>query len=116
MLQVLRGRALDVAVDIRFGSPTFGKHIVVELSSENHKQVFIPEGFAHGFLALEDDTIFQYKCSNVYSKEHERGILWNDPEIGINWGVTDPIMVEKDKNFPLLTNTSRDYFFEKLKS
>lgn len=116
LAQVLRGRALDVVVDIRNGSPTFGKHVVVELSGENHRQLFIPVGFAHGFLALEEETIFAYKCTQLYSKEHERGILWNDPEIGINWGVTDPIMAEKDKNFPLLTNTSRDYFFEKLKS
>lgn len=101
LVQVTRGKVLDVVVDIRSGSKTFGQHVMVELSGENHRQLYIPEGFAHGFVALEDDTLFQYKCTNVYSKEHERGILWNDPSLGIAWGIENPIVAEKDKNFPL---------------
>lgn len=111
LVSVVRGRVLDVAVDIRFGSPTYGKHVAVELSAENHKQFWIPAGFAHGFVALEDDTLFAYKCTNTYSKEHDRGILWNDPAIGIEWGVPDPIVSEKDKAHPLLTDIVREFTF-----
>ena len=86
LVRVIKGAVYDVAVDIRRWSKTFGKYVGVYLSEDNHQQFFIPEGFAHGFIALEDDTIFQYKCSNYYSKEHEGSIKWNDPLIGINWG------------------------------
>jgi dTDP-4-dehydrorhamnose 3,5-epimerase len=109
LVQVLRGKALDVALDVRFGSKTFGQHVAVELSKENHRQLFIPEGFAHGFVALEDDTLFQYKCTNVYSKEHERSILWNDPALGIEWKAENPIVSEKDQKHPLFADIAKEY-------
>ncbi|MFA9262856.1 MAG: dTDP-4-dehydrorhamnose 3,5-epimerase [Undibacterium sp.] len=112
LVSVLRGRVRDVAVDIRIGSPTYGKHVVVELSADNHKQFWIPAGFAHGFVALEDDTVFSYKCTNVYSKEHDRGIRYNDPAIGIDWGVTEPIVSEKDKQHPPLSEISSEFVFK----
>lgn len=112
LVSVLRGRVLDVAVDIRSGSPTFGKHVMVELSAENHRQFFIPRGFAHGFLVLEDETIFTYKCTNVYSKDHDRGILWNDPALGIEWGMETPIVSEKDQKYPVLADIKKDFVFE----
>lgn len=106
LVSVLCGRVLDVAVDIRVGSPTYGKHVAVELSADNHRQFWIPAGFAHGFVALEDDTIFSYKCTNVYSQEHDRGIRYDDPALAINWGVADPIVSEKDKLHPLLRDVA----------
>ncbi len=112
LVQVVRGSVYDVAVDIRSGSPTFGQYVMVELSGENHKQFFIPEGFAHGFIALEDDTLFQYKCTNVYSREYERGIVWNDSVLGIDWGIKNPIVSDKDKQHPLLQDIKQEYFFK----
>lgn len=112
LVQVLRGRVLDVTVDIRAGSPTYGKHVIVELSAENHRQLWIPAGFAHGFLTLEDDTFFTYKCTNVYSKEHERGIVWNDPALGIDWGDVTPIVSEKDQKHPLLQDIPQEFVFK----
>lgn len=112
LVQVLRGRALDVAVDIRVGSPTYGKHVAVELSAENHRQLWIPEGFAHGFLTLEDDTFFTYKCTGVYSKEHERGIVWNDPTLGIDWGDVTPIVSEKDQKHSLFADVPKEFVFK----
>ena len=112
LLQILQGSILDVAVDIRHGSPTFGEHVMVELSGDNHKQLYIPEGFAHGFLALEDNTIMMYKCTNVYSKEHDRGILWSDPGIGIAWGIENPLLSEKDRKHSLLEETVKEYIFQ----
>lgn len=111
-VQVLRGRVLDVAVDIREGSPTYGKHVMVELSEENHRQFFIPAGFAHGFVTLEDDTIFTYKVTNVYSPEHDGGILWNDPALGIDWPVEHPIVSEKDAKHPLLKESNHGFMFK----
>ncbi len=104
LVQVLQGKVIDVAVDIRKGSPTFGKYVAVELSEENHHQFWIPAGFAHGFVALEDDTIFTYKVTNVYSPKHDGGIRYDDPEIGIKWALPkeDLIVSEKDKTLPLL--------------
>ncbi|GGB92089.1 dTDP-4-dehydrorhamnose 3,5-epimerase [Dyadobacter sediminis] len=99
LVRVISGRVLDVAVDIRPDSPTFGQHEIFELRSDTHNIAYIPEGFAHGFAALED-TIFSYKCTNVYNKESESGILWNDPDLGINWGVENPIVSEKDVILP----------------
>lgn len=111
LVSVLSGRVLDVAVDIRFGSPTYGQHVMVELSGENHRQFWIPAGFAHGFVALEDDTLFAYKCTNVYSKEHDRGVLWNDPALGIEWDVESPIVSEKDQKHPLLKDIAQEFVY-----
>jgi dTDP-4-dehydrorhamnose 3,5-epimerase len=110
LVQVITGKVFDAAVDIRFGSPTFGKYVGMELSAQNHKQFYIPPGFAHAFLTLEDNTLFSYKCTNVYSKEYDRGVLWNDPEIGIAWPITEGLMLsEKDQGQPLLRNIPREY-------
>ncbi len=111
LVQVLRGSVKDVAVDLRFGSPTFGQHVMVELSAENKKQFWVPAGFAHGFLSLEDDTVFVYKCTNVYSKEHERGLRFNDPALGINWGIENPIVSEKDVVQPLLSEIKEAFTY-----
>lgn len=104
LVRVVRGRVLDVAVDIRTGSPTYGKHIAVELSEDNHRQLFIPKGLAHGFVVLSDEAIFQYKCDEYYHPESEGGIAWNDPEIGIDWGMAESeiTLSEKDRNRPHL--------------
>lgn len=111
LVSVLRGRVLDVAVDIRSGSPTYGKFVSVELSALNHKQFWIPAGFAHGFVSLEDDTLFAYKCTAPYSKEHDRGVRFNDPAIGIEWGVDTPIVSEKDRAHPLLSEIAQEFTF-----
>jgi len=97
LVRVIKGAVLDVAVDIRKGSPTYGKHFSVELNEANKLMLYIPVGFAHGFLTLEDNTIFSYKCGNVYNKNSERGIMWNDSELNINWNIESPILSEKDK-------------------
>lgn len=112
LVTVLRGRVLDVAVDIRSGSPTYGQHVAVELSCENHRQLWVPQGFAHGFVVLEDDTFFLYKCTNVYSKEHDRGVLWNDPALGIAWGVEQPLVSEKDQKHPLLAHIANEFILK----
>lgn len=111
LVRVIKGRVLDVAVDIRLNSPTFGKYIQVELSEYNKKQLFIPRGFAHGFVTLEDDTIFSYKVDNYYSKIHDRGILYSDREIGIDWFLDgkEIILSEKDIVQPNLHN-NQDLF------
>jgi dTDP-4-dehydrorhamnose 3,5-epimerase len=96
LVRVDCGAALDVAVDLRKESPTFGQYRSAVLSAENRHQLWVPEGFAHGFLALEENTIFSYKCSNVYHKESERAILWNDPTLNINWGIANPVVSDKD--------------------
>ena len=106
LVRVVQGRAWDVAVDIRKDSETFGQWVGVELSGENHKQFWIPAGFAHGFIALEDNTQFLYKTTDYYSKECERSIVWNDPEIGIEWPILKSLeltITEKDKVAPLLS-------------
>jgi len=110
LVQVLQGSVLDVAVDIRSGSPTSGKYVAVELSAENKKQFWIPAGFAHGFVALEDETIFSYKCTNPYSPEHDRGIVWSDSEIGIQWpfSVSELLISEKDAAQPRLNDIARE--------
>ncbi|MDZ4823114.1 MAG: dTDP-4-dehydrorhamnose 3,5-epimerase [Flavobacteriales bacterium] len=109
LVRVAKGKVLDVVVDMRQSQRTFGKQFSVELSSENKIQLFIPEGFAHGFLVLEDDTIFSYKCSNYYDRECDRSLLWNDPDLKINWGNKTPILSDKDNNAPTLK--SLDGFF-----
>lgn len=99
LVRVLSGSVLDVVVDIRKSSPTFGKYVAVELSDKNKKQLFVPRGFAHGFLVLSDEAIFTYKVDNLYSPEHDASILWNDPTVAIDWGVDekDLILSAKDK-------------------
>ncbi|MFQ3575390.1 MAG: dTDP-4-dehydrorhamnose 3,5-epimerase [Cytophagales bacterium] len=99
LVSVATGKALDVVVDVRPGSPTFGQHAKFVLDSEAHNMVYVPPGFAHGFLALEDVT-FTYKCTGVYNKESESGLLWNDAELGIDWGLDSPLVSEKDKQLP----------------
>lgn len=104
LVRVIKGRVLDVAVDIRRSSPTFGKHVMVELSEDNKRQFYIPRGFAHGFLVLSDEAIFIYKVDNSYAPQQDAGIRWNDPELGIEWPI-DPKDVqtsEKDLRQPLL--------------
>lgn len=96
LVQVLKGSVIDVAVDLRKKSPTYGQYVSVELSSDNNNMFWVPEGFAHGFVALEDDTIFSYKCTNYYNPQSESAILWNDPQLNIDWQVKNPILSEKD--------------------
>lgn len=104
LVRVLKGRVLDVAVDIRKGSPTFGKHVMVELTGENHRQFFIPRGFAHGFVVLSEEAVFQYKCDNLYAPQAEGSIIWNDPALGIDWQISDDdvLLSAKDKLHPTL--------------
>lgn len=104
LVRVIKGRVLDISVDIRVGSPTFGKHFAVELSEDNHRQVFIPRGFAHGFSVLSRDAILQYKCDNYYAPESEGAIAWNDPQLAIDWKIpTEEIILSaKDCNHPTL--------------
>ena len=112
LVRVVKGRVLDIAVDIRKGSPTFGKHVAAELSEENRLQFFVPRGFAHGFVVLSEEAIFQYKCDNYYAPQSEGGILWNDPVLDIDWQVPmeDIVLSYKDKKNPLLSES--DYLFD----
>jgi dTDP-4-dehydrorhamnose 3,5-epimerase len=103
LVQVIKGAVLDVAVDIRKNSETFGQHVAVELNDENKTIFWIPPGFAHGFLTLDDNTIFSYKCTNYYAPKHEGGIRWNDPALAIDWGIENPILSEKDKTAPFIS-------------
>jgi dTDP-4-dehydrorhamnose 3,5-epimerase len=105
LCQVILGKVLDVAVDIRIDSPTFGKHFSVELSDENHYQIWMSPGFAHGFSVLSDEAIFSYKCTQLYSKQHESAIIYSDPDLKIDWKTAEPIVSEKDLNAP----TFREY-------
>ena len=104
LVRVIKGKVVDVAVDIRRNSPTFGKHVMVELSEDNKRQFFIPRGFAHGFLVLSDEAIFTYKVDNPYAPQADAGVRWNDPELGIKWPIDpkDVITSEKDLKQPLL--------------
>jgi dTDP-4-dehydrorhamnose 3,5-epimerase len=102
LVRVVKGAVIDVVVDIRKHSPTFGHHFKLELSESNFLQLWIPPGFAHGFVTLEDNTIFEYKCTNYYNKMSEGGIRWNDEDIAINWNVSEPIISDKDSELPLL--------------
>lgn len=106
LIRVVSGRVLDVAVDIRRGSPTFGKHVSVELSGDNHRQVFIPKGFAHGFVVLSPEAVFQYKCDAFYAPEADAGIAWNDPALSIDWLIpaSDIRLSPKDTANPLLAD------------
>lgn len=109
---VLIGKVLDVAVDIRFGSPTFGKYFSYELSEENKNQLWIPPGFAHGFSVLSDEAIFCYKCTAHYSKEHERGILFNDPDLNIDWKIDNPIVSQKDLSLKKFREIEKDFIYQ----
>jgi dTDP-4-dehydrorhamnose 3,5-epimerase len=97
LIRVIKGAVWDVAVDIRKNLPTYGKHFDIELNEKNKTMLWIPAGFAHGFLTLENDTIFSYKCTNIYNKASEDCILWNDKDIAINWGLDKPVLSEKDR-------------------
>ena len=120
LVRVVKGRVLDVAVDIRKGSPTYGKYVAVELTEDNHRQFFVPRGFAHGFAVLSEEAIFQYKCDNLYAPESEGAIIWNDPEIGIDWGLAaeDVVLSPKDMCHPMLKDAPElfdynvDYYAE----
>jgi len=107
----LRGEIFDVAVDIRKNSPTYGQWVGEILSDQNHKSLYIPEGFAHGFSVLSEEADVFYKVNNEYSPEHERGILWNDSEININWAIDMPILHDKDSKLPLLENADIDFIY-----
>ncbi len=104
LVRVIQGAVKDVVVDIRKNSPTFGQHFSIVLTAQNKTMFFIPPGFAHGFETLEEDTIFLYKCTNVYNKESEGGLLWNDPFLNINWQNNDPLISDKDKILPTFEN------------
>ena len=118
LVRVVKGCVIDVVVDIRKGSPTFGKYVSCELTAENHRQFFVPRGFAHGFVVLSEEAIFQYKCDNLYTPTEEGSIAWDDPDIGIDWGIpADKVMLsEKDKHHPRLKDAveifdyNRDYY------
>jgi dTDP-4-dehydrorhamnose 3,5-epimerase len=111
LIRVVRGAILDVAVDVRKKSPTFGKHVAAVLSAENWRQVFVPVGFAHGFVTLEPNTEVLYKVSTFYSPQHERGVRWNDPALGINWGIgeSQAVLSARDTQHPLL-HDAQDLF------
>ena len=115
LCQVITGRVVDIAVDIRFGSPTFGKYVAQEMSEENHTLLWIPPGFAHGFSVLSDYAIFLYKCTDFYSKEHERTIIYNDPQLNIDWGVDNPVISQKDLNGKSLNEIDRDFSYSEKK-
>jgi dTDP-4-dehydrorhamnose 3,5-epimerase len=109
LVRVVSGEVLDVVVDIRPESQTRGKHFPILLSAENKKQLWIPEGFAHGFVTLSETALFAYKCTAFYDKECERGILWNDADLGINWGVTAPVLSDKDRVQPSFKSALDEY-------
>ncbi len=106
LVYVLEGAVFDVAVDIRHDSPTFGQWYGVTLSADNFRQFYVPEGFAHGFCVLSDSALFAYHCTTGYAPEYDAGICWNDPDIGIQWPIEQPVLSEKDKQLPRLTNIS----------
>lgn len=108
-----KGAVLDVAVDMREGSPTYKKWVKVELSKENKRQLLIPRGFLHGFVTLTDEVEFLYKADNFYNKEADRNIAWDDKEIGVEWGIENPVLSEKDKNAPKLSESDIDFQYVK---
>jgi len=112
LCQVLDGEVLDVAVDIRFNSPTFGKYFSIILNSETKTQLWIPAGFAHGFSVLSDEAIFSYKCTNYYSKAHEKSIIFNDTDLNIDWKIEHPTVSEKDLNAAKFKEIERDFIYQ----
>lgn len=111
LVSVIRGEILDVAVDIRKGSPSYGKSVQCVLNEENKHQLYVPEGFAHGFLVLSELADVYYKTTAEYSAEHDRGIAWNDPEIAIDWQIRDPLLSNKDKDQPLLKDADNNFIY-----
>lgn len=111
LVTVLNGKIFDVAVDIRKNSPTYGKWVGEILSAEDHKLIYIPEGFAHGFCVLSHEADVSYKVNNEYSPENEKGIIWNDPEVNISWPIQNPIVSQKDLQLPNLTNMNSDFTY-----
>lgn len=111
LCQVIYGKVLDAAVDIRFGSPTFGKHVSTILSEENHNLIWIPPGFAHGFSVLSEEAIFHYKCTNYYDKESERAILYADEDLNIDWGVRKPLVSSKDLQATSFKDIAKDFLY-----
>lgn len=107
-----KGAVLDIVVDVRKGSPTYKKWFKIELSEENKRQLLIPRGFLHGFVTLTDEVEFLYKADNFYNKEADRTVMWNDPEIGVEWGIKEPILSEKDKNAVKLSESDIDFVYE----
>ncbi len=104
LIKVVSGAIYDLVVDIRIGSKNFGKSFKVELNSTNHKMLYVPSGFAHGYLVLAKNTIVAYKCTNYFNPNDEYGVRWNDPDLNISWGIVDPVLSDKDKNLPFLKN------------
>lgn len=115
LVRCVKGKVLDVAVDIRKGTPTYGKYAMCELTEENHRQFFVPKGMAHGFVVLSEEAVFQYKCDEFYHPEAEGAIAWNDPEIGIEWPVKveDVLLSEKDKHHPCLKDFESPFIFNR---
>jgi dTDP-4-dehydrorhamnose 3,5-epimerase len=109
LCRVVEGEALDIAIDIRAGSPQFGKWTAVRLTENAQNQIYVPKGFAHGFLALSETVQFLYKCSDFYDPTDEHGVLWNDPDLNISWGITDTIVSEKDAKYPKLAQISQEF-------
>lgn len=111
IVRVVTGAVMDVAVDLRKGSPTYLQWVTAELTAENHRQFYIPRGFAHGFLTLTDNVTFCYKADNLYSRECDRSIRFDDPAIGVDWGITDPILSEKDQKAPKLADSDCNFVY-----
>lgn len=112
LVTCLKGEVMDVVVDIRQGSPNFGKWKSYILSDKNKYLLYVPEGFAHGFLTLSEDALLLYKCTNEYSPENEGGIIWNDPDLGIEWGIKNPILIERDLKNPLFKDCGSNFVYD----
>ena len=114
LVSVVRGRILDVAVDVRHGSPSFGEHVAIESSSDSGRQLYVPVGFAHGFLTLEDDVVVTYKVTDYYSPAHDSGLRWNDPQIAIQWPCkqTDIVVSDRDRSLPLLKDFTSPFVYD----
>jgi dTDP-4-dehydrorhamnose 3,5-epimerase len=112
LVRCTRGAILDVAVDFRAGSPRFGKWVGVELSADNGRQLLVPRGFLHGFVTLTENAEVQYKCSDIYAPDCDGGVRWDDPQIGVDWGVTAPVLSDKDRGAPLLADAPRPFTWE----
>jgi dTDP-4-dehydrorhamnose 3,5-epimerase len=112
LVRVIRGAVLDVVVDLRRNSPTFGRSYSIALRADEFTQLYIPRGFAHGYLTLEEETEFQYMVDEYYSPDHEQGIAWNDPKLNVDWSENDPILCERDRNFPRLNDFSTPFLFD----